>query len=183
MARLDEVQHSGPASRLELSSRDQQNVDEWISKAKVSLQVFGDSIPQSYIMDQDPEDSPTSGEDTPENQQELEYAAGFDPSTGISNGRRHTRLRTHSSTSNTLSPYEHAARQSEKPLTVPSEAVPFGLMAGLSLRKYKTGQDIQDSPPASSGIGVANENFFRAGLFYHCSIRRTLITQIVIPVV
>lgn len=169
MARLDEVQQSAPASRVEMSSRDQQTVDEWISKAKVSLQVFGDSIPQSYIMDQDPEDSPTSGEDTPENKQELEYAPGFDPATGISNGRRHARLRTRSSTSNTMSSYEHAARQSEKPLTVPSEAVPFGLMAGLSLRKYKNGQDIQDSPPVSSGIGVANENFFRAGAFCHCT--------------
>ncbi|KAJ7127063.1 hypothetical protein C8R44DRAFT_593328, partial [Mycena epipterygia] len=127
-------------------------VEDWIAKARDSLAEFdgfigigGAGMPKSYLVKEDLEDSGSEDE-----------AAGAD---GAS-----------SDEPKSGGEYEIEVLDSEgeekdsggnaKLATLPSEASPFGLMAGLSLKKSRAeSPEHMDNAPA---LGVANVDFFRS---------------------
>ncbi|KAJ6531716.1 hypothetical protein B0H19DRAFT_1272920 [Mycena capillaripes] len=154
-------------------------VEDWISKARDSLAEFdgfigigGAGMPKSYLVKEDLEDSSSEGENeevgssdepqsgVPEYEIEILDAEGEEVTT---RGRRNQKIRQLSITS-TSTNGERAPKKKdsggEKLATLPSEAVPFGLMADLSLKKSRaeSPEDMESAP----ALGVANANFFRS---------------------
>lgn len=152
-------------------------VEDWISKARDSLAEFGGLIsggmPKSYIVEADPEDSPSENGSDDERQTAGEYeiavVSGDESSEEANEGRqtvRHKRSFASSTGSASGTKKKDSAGPSEKLATLPSEAVPFGLMAGLSLRKGRKRTDSVEADTEAdtengNGLGVANDDFFR----------------------
>ncbi|KAJ7593031.1 hypothetical protein C8J56DRAFT_1023845 [Mycena floridula] len=138
-------------------------VEDWIEKAKDSLNQFGDYIgigglPRSYLLNEDPEDP--SGSDG--NQSDEDNGEGEVPISVISDeedngteGQQTVRHKRSFSSSN-----EKKDSGGEKLATLPSEAVPYGLMAQLALTNNR-GSSGNMEEDQEKGVGVANEDFFR----------------------
>jgi hypothetical protein len=164
MARLDELQRHSTEPTSQTDAANIRIIDEWLSTARQSFQLFDGGIPRRLIVEHDLEDSPTSGEDESEGGQvDPRSIPTQEGSQEIPEGSRQKTVRKHSSTSSFGSHSGSGRRQAEKPLGLPSEAVPIGLMAGMSLRKVReTGDDdVDDESSLHSGVGVANDDFFR----------------------
>ncbi|KAJ7592760.1 hypothetical protein C8J56DRAFT_482308 [Mycena floridula] len=138
-------------------------VEDWIEKAKDSLNQFGDYIgigglPRTYLLDKDLEDP--SGND--ENQSDEDNGEGEIPISVISdeedNGTedRHTVRHKRSVSSSD----EKKDSGGEKLSTLPSEAVPYGLMARLVLTNNR-GSSGNMEENQEKDVGVAKEDFFR----------------------
>lgn len=167
-----------PNSGSTVSADANRAVEDWIAKARDSLAEFGGFIgaglPKSYIVAEDPEDPTISDDD---------WTDAGDDSTGAKDGdfeiavvsedestTEHPKSVAHkrsfgSSTGSGRHPKKKDSGPSEKLATLPSEAVPFGLMAGLSLRNNKkrgSSSEIEDDPDSGKALGVASEDFFRS---------------------
>lgn len=154
------------------------NVAAWISKAKESFAEFegfisgGAGAPKSYFVDRDPEDSP-SEEDGDEQQGNGDYEFAVVDSDGEewnSNLHLHrtkaARRSSGSSVGSNVTRGSSVGKKKENAIklaTLPSEAVPFGLMANLSLRKNRqrgTSAEAEDVLSSNGTVGVANDAFF-----------------------
>lgn len=176
-------------------------VEDWIAKARESLNDFGGFIgiggagmPRAYIVEEDPEDSPSSDDDygTPEDGESQVGEGEYDFAVVDSDGeewnpedsiqRRTSRQRSNASSAGSNhtrpQPRKKDSGTSAKLATLPSEAAPFGLMAGLSLRKHKQQKGGSVEPEVKAepddGLGVANDDFFRTSkLMCTCLLTRS----------
>lgn len=163
------------------------DVEDWIAKARESLAEFGGIIgvglPKSYIVEGDPEDSPSSGEEddymeavqhglpsAPAGEYEFAVVDSDADESGAEATvhRRRSRSSFHSNRSgSSTGTRKKNSGASDKLATLPSEAVPFGLMAELSLRKQRRPGSFDEEGDAdgSKDLGVANDDFFRRSEF------------------
>ncbi|KAJ7494661.1 hypothetical protein B0H11DRAFT_2156005 [Mycena galericulata] len=134
-------------------------VEDWIAKARDSLAEFdgfigigGAGMPKSYLVKEDLEDS-SSGEEGEEggNSDEPKSAAEYEIEVLDSEGEevpqhgQRNKLRQHSvgssnSTNGLRSPKKKDSGGTDKLATLPSEASPFGLMAGSQLEDEQGGK-------------------------------------------
>ncbi|KAH9041647.1 hypothetical protein EDB85DRAFT_2242516 [Lactarius pseudohatsudake] len=136
-----------------------QENSEWIAKARENLEAFGDfirlggsSTARSDLVDQDLEDSSSSDDGHPIDEDSSRSEDELDVDRLSPEIRGTVRERTLSGKG---SPSGRA-----KMVGLPAQASPFGMMATLSVR------NIKPKGPASvisdaSDLGVANEDFFR----------------------
>ncbi|KAF8896253.1 hypothetical protein BD779DRAFT_1433309 [Infundibulicybe gibba] len=160
-------------------------VEDWIAKAKESLEEFGGFIgiggagmPQSYLIQSDLEGSQSSEEEDyvevekdPEtteiggaNDQEYEFAVENSDGETMSQveGISGLTLRHKSSSSSIGTNATGAtggvhARKRDRPAILPREAAPFGLFGDLAL-KAKRGQSAE---PAEKAPGIAGKDYFQ----------------------
>ncbi|KAJ3815156.1 hypothetical protein F5876DRAFT_72296 [Lentinula aff. lateritia] len=167
------------ASATQVSPGANQDVEDWIAKARESLAEFGGfigiggaSMPKSYIVEQDPESLSDSGGDTdssldaPRSNGEYEFAVvddeGEERSPQGSEIKRPMGKRLSSSSAGSISGFKKK-ESTGKSVTIPNEAVPFGLMAELSyknIRERGSNSEVETDEPGAE-TGVANANFFR----------------------
>jgi hypothetical protein len=164
-----------PSSPGSLKPVPKPDVEEWIAKARESIEAFGGFIgaggagmTKSYLVDEDPEDSRSSGDDAYEFA--VEYEDGetveIDDHDARQQGRSTSREMQSVSGSSVGSGFhtrDSSGSGTQKLVTLPSEASPFGLIANLSLKHRKR----RSSPSAEDedDVGVANEDFFRPSMF------------------
>ncbi|KAF9046910.1 hypothetical protein BDZ89DRAFT_979127 [Hymenopellis radicata] len=149
------------------------NITAWISKAKESFAEFdgflngGAGAPQSYFVDRDPEDSPAEEDvdnlDDGDDDDDYEFAVvaseGEEVSGDLMQKSSKVRRSSRSSVGSNLTRGSAGGRKQEaakKSSTVPNEAVPFGLMANLSIRKTRQ----RGASAEAEDVGVANDGFF-----------------------
>jgi hypothetical protein len=151
------------------------DVEEWIAKARESIEAFGGFIgaggpgmSKAFFVDEDPEDSESSGDGAYEFA--VEDADGEpigSPSVAGQSSRSASRkVRSCSDSSNgSLHRQEsNGSSGTQKLAILPSEAAPFGLIAGLALkhRRKKNHPPVEDDDE----VGIANEDFFRSMSWY-----------------
>lgn len=160
------------------------DMEDWIGKARESLAEFGGfigiggaSMPKSYIVEQDPEGSDDSGGDSDADNQEdsrndgeYEFAIvddeGEEWSPQDTKPSRTSNKRLSGSSAGSFS----ASKKKDpagKSVTIPSEAVPFGLMAELSYKKQtkrQSSSEVEMEEPETE-TGVANADFFRPSTY------------------
>lgn len=149
------------------------DVEEWIAKARESIEAFGGfigaggaSLTQDYLVDEDPEDAGSSGDDYGfeiVREDEEGEASGA----SVSEHDSHDAVLVHTagseyrrSTSREGGPAKKTSGgATQKLASLPSEATPFGLIANLALKnpKRKNSPDVE----GEDAVGVANEDFFR----------------------
>ncbi|KAF8920252.1 hypothetical protein CPB85DRAFT_1429060 [Mucidula mucida] len=151
-------------------SETNKNITDWISKAKESFAEFdvflngGAGAPQSYFEDRDAEDSPVEDDvdNLDDDDDDYEFAVVASDGEDMSgNAMKSSRVRrsSRSSVGSNLTRGSASGRKQEvtkKSAMVPNEAVPFGLMANLSIRKTRqrgASAEVED-------VGVANDGFF-----------------------
>jgi len=151
------------------------DVEEWIAKARESIEAFGGFIgaggagmTKSYLVNEDPEDSGSSEDDAYEFA--VEYEDGgtveIDSHGSRQQGRSTSREIQSVSVSSVGSSFhkrDSSNSGTQKLVTLPSEASPFGLIANLSLkhRRRRSSLIAEDK----DNVGVANEDFFRPSVF------------------
>ncbi|KAF9256333.1 hypothetical protein L218DRAFT_975415 [Marasmius fiardii PR-910] len=175
-----------PSSEI-MTTEKNKVVEDWIIKARESLAEFGGfigigSLPKKYIMKEDPEDSPSSGEEGGDDSEAEDHASGdgYEFAVVDSDGEGSPKLQTdikrrtssrsrrgsHSSGGDSAHPHRKHNADTEL-ATIPSEAAPFGLMAKMSLKSGRGASveaeelgipEVNDDEGVS---GVANVDFFR----------------------
>jgi hypothetical protein len=180
--RLSEAPEGGPGPETDRA------VEDWIAKAKGSLAEFGgfigiagSGVQKSYLVEQDPEDDPSSGDDendtaeTMNNQNaEFEIAVETDDlgeDEERSNLARRSARRSRLSNSSAGSVGTRMMKKDsggEKLAILPSEAVPFGLMAELSLRKNRESSVDPEEPEeeSKSNVGIVRNDYFRSSTLH-----------------
>ncbi|KAK0469828.1 uncharacterized protein EV420DRAFT_69089 [Desarmillaria tabescens] len=152
-------------------------IEAWISQARSSFAEFEGFIsiglPKSYVVDHDPEDSSEEDVDVSHDEEGgYEFAVvdsdaeGWTPD-AIENRKKNSRRRSSgSSVGSNVTRASTGARKKDsgdKLATLPSEAVPFGLMAGLSLKKnrHRGGSvEAEEHGDDKANVGVASDEFF-----------------------
>jgi hypothetical protein len=168
-----------PADQSTPPQAPEPEVQDWISKARESIEAFGGfigiggaGISKSLLVQREFEDSESSeSEDDFEIEvQNSDGSADADDQDGIDGGKSLQRkpssqLGVRSRSCDRASMSSARKRDSgDKPMNLPSEAVPFGLMANLALRRNRRSNgNLSDND--GENIGVANEEFFRSSQF------------------
>jgi len=169
---LSPLDPSTPSSLIPVPKPD---VEEWIAKARESIEAFGGFIgaggagmTKSYLVDEDPEDSGSSGDDAYEFAVEDEDGETVEINDHAARQQRRPASMEMQSVGGSSVRSGHHKRDSsgsgtQKLVTLPSEAFPFGLIANLSLkhRKRRSSPGVDDE----DDVGVANEDFFRPSTF------------------
>ncbi len=174
-------------------SETNKNITDWISKAKESFAEFdvflngGAGAPQSYFEDRDAEDSPVEDDvdNLDDDDDDYEFAVVASDGEDMSgNAMKSSRVRrsSRSSVGSNLTRGSASGRKQEvtkKSAMVPNEAVPFGLMANLSIRKTRqrgASAEVED-------VGVANDGFFasKSVVLYYRSLLYRLVPQVRVP--
>lgn len=152
------------------------DMEDWIGKARESLAEFGGFIgigggmPKSYIVEQDPEGDSDSGSDSEvghqedsQNDGEYEFAVVDDEGEEWSpQDPRQKRAPTRRLSGSSAGSHS-GSKQAGRSVTIPSEAVPFGLLAGLAYKnqtKRQSSSEVEMDEPETE-TGVANADFFR----------------------
>ncbi|KAJ3971250.1 hypothetical protein EV361DRAFT_912156 [Lentinula raphanica] len=158
------------------------DVEDWIAKARESLAEFGGfigiggaSMPKSYIVEQDPEGLSDSGGDSESGSGDIgdhqsngdyEFAVVDDEGEEFSpqdSDYKRTLGKRMSGSSLGSNAGLKKKDSTGKSVTIPNEAVPFGLMAELSyknVRKQGSNSEAEIDEPEPE-TGVASANFFR----------------------
>jgi hypothetical protein len=158
-------------------------VEEWIAKARESIEAFGGFIgaggagmTKSFLIDEDSESSGDNAYEFALEDEDGETVEIDKYNATDCGGDNETRQKSRSASrevqsvsgSNDLSgPLNRVSSGSgtgtQKLVTLPSEASPFGLIANLSLkqRKRRSNPAVEDE----DDIGIANEDFFRPSAF------------------
>lgn len=161
-----------PDSKVNVDTEANKNIEAWISQARSSFAEFegfiGIGLPKSYVVDHDPEDS--SEEDVGDSHDDeggYEFAVVDDDGEGWTPEIKNTRRRSSgSSVGSNATRASTGARKKDsgdKLATLPSEAVPFGLMADLSLKKNRHrggSMEPDEQGDDKANVGVANDEFF-----------------------
>ena len=143
------------------------DVEEWIAKARESIDAFGGfigaggaSVTQDYLVDEDPEDAGSSGEDYGFETVRENEASGA----SVSEHDSHDSVLVQSTNGDHRSSASKGSKKNscgttQKLVSLPSEAHPFGLIANLALKnpKRRNSPDVE----GEDAVGVANEDFFR----------------------
>ncbi|KIP11212.1 hypothetical protein PHLGIDRAFT_159580 [Phlebiopsis gigantea 11061_1 CR5-6] len=164
--------NASPAASAAAASRSNADVQDWIAKARASIQAFdgyinmgGSSVARSALVadegsdpegehdDDDDADVAVTVEDADD---EAPSGSADDDDNGTDRG--HRRL---SSTS------EQRPKREQRLATIPSPAAPFGLMARMTLehrplRKMKSKSSVGAEDDDEEDVGLANPDFFRA---------------------
>jgi hypothetical protein len=152
-------------------------VKDWISKARESIDAFGGfinmggaGIPKNLLIPEELEDS-ASENDVDDYEIAVEDEDGSDIGEDGLNETNSLKTPPTSARKGSMSSTGAKKKTSkDKPANLPSEAVPFGLMATLALRARKTDNN-QTHSDGENNVGVANEEFFRAsGSHFFCAI-------------
>lgn len=156
-----------------------QVVENWMSKARDSLAEFGGLIGMGgggklnqFIVDRDPE-LISSDEDSDD-----EYGFAIIDSEGnnVQGEQNTTRLLTHRRSTSSIGSDKNRRQDGNASANLPSQAVPFGLMANLSLKAQKVRGDPSEEFPKDSNLqsetlGVARDDFFHtrkdAHIYFH----------------
>lgn len=127
-------------------------MQDWISKARVSIQEFGGLIPASdpHDMDDNSDEDAAAEELSDDDDDESGYATAEDDTSRDVVG------------SPASSTTKRQAAQTTKLKMLPGEDAPYGLMAVLSIRKNARGKSVE--PGSSEAVGVANADFFRPSM-------------------
>lgn len=150
------------------SATSKPDVEEWIAKARESIEAFGGFIgaggagmTQGFLVAKDPEDSSSSGDDAYEFAVEDEDGDTFEidelpDRDGLVHKRRSTSRDKESVGSGTKS---LSGTGTQKLVTLPTGGSPFGLIANLSLkhRRRRSSPGIEEE----DDIGVANDEYFK----------------------
>ena len=127
-------------------------MQDWISKARVSIQEFGGLIPAGNSIDMDDpylSDEGVAAEDYSDD--ESGYATAEDDASR-----------------DVGSPASSTARRQPAQTTplkmLPGEDTPFGLMAALAIRKNAREKSVE--PESSEAVGVASADFFRPSMYW-----------------
>jgi hypothetical protein len=162
---------SSSASRA-ISTISQENL-EWIAKARESLDAFGASIrlgssstAKKDLVDQDLEDSSSSGDEYHLAKESSESEDEFDTGHLSPKARGPGRERK---LSGKTSP------RNAKMVSLPAQTSPFGMMAALSVGKAKAKRPASVASDVSD-LGVANEDFFRTRRCKNCERTTPLTT-------
>lgn len=158
-------------------------IEEWIAKTRENMQelssfILSDAgVPESYIVEEDPEDPPSSGDE--EYHEASDHPNGFghgedrvgwavEDSDGQPSqpheGRPSHRIR-HRSSASSMGTTRSTGRKKnggdhDKPANLPVPAAPFGLFGRIGLQLSTSGQGA-DEESEDTGAGIANEHFFK----------------------
>jgi hypothetical protein len=162
-------------------------IEDWIAKTRENMQelsficVGGAGAPESYVRDEDYEDSDSSSGDDPfvdasegpddEYDNDHYEVAVQDPDGGQYTGPsliiRHKSSASSMGTSKSGATHntqrkKHSGNK-EKPASLPVEASPFGLFGNLALKspRPRSRNPSEFDEEEDRGAGIANENFFR----------------------
>lgn len=124
-------------------------MQDWISRARVSIQEFGGLIPAGDPTDAD--DAYLSDE------AEEEYS---DDESGYATAEDEASRDMGSPASSTAKKQQ---AQTTKLKMLPGEDAPYGLMAALSIRKSVREKSVE--PESSEAVGVASAGFFRSSMY------------------
>ncbi|KAF7965459.1 hypothetical protein HWV62_43471 [Athelia sp. TMB] len=148
------------------SATSKPDVEEWIAKARESIEAFGGLIgaggagaTQGFLQDQDPDDSWNESDDN-SSPVEGEDRASVDPDErGDDERPGHVRSPSTGQESVASGSKSSAATWTQKPVMLPHGSSPFGLMANLSLKHGKR----QPSPGIAEeeDVGVASDQYFK----------------------
>lgn len=127
-------------------------MQDWISKARVSILEFGGLIPAGDPTDAD--DSYVSDEGAAAE----EYS---DDESGYATAEDETTRDVGSPASSTT---KRQAVQTTSLKMLPGEDTPYGLMAALAIRKHAREKSVE--PESSEAVGVANADFFRPSMYW-----------------
>lgn len=135
-------------------SRNQADVQDWVAKARESVEASGGYIAPTYrnsVEESDSDDSDSYGEAD----RDSEYSEQGD--------------RFDEAPSNHDSPEDGnkdggKRKDTEKLATVPSPVTPVGLMANLSLRRSRLTKGA-NTEVENDGVGMARDDYFKAGKF------------------
>lgn len=128
-------------------------MQDWISKARVSIQEFGGLIPAGDPITIDIEDPYVSDEAVAE-----EYS---DDESGYATAEDETSRDVGSPVSSTT---KRQAAQTTSLKMLPGEDTPYGLMAALAIRKNAREKSVE--PESSEAVGVASADFFRPSMYW-----------------
>jgi hypothetical protein len=156
------------------------DVEEWIAKARESIEAFGEFIgaggvemTKDFLVDQDPENSGGSDDDDAYEiaiedeegeaaalEELLADSAGTDNDGGYQGRSSSSNISGHSGGSGGPKKKLSNGQASPKLVIIPGEAAPFGLIASLALktRRRRSSGSVDDE----DDVGVANEDFFRS---------------------
>lgn len=153
-------------------------IEDWIAKTRENMQeldsfILSDaSVPESYLLEEDPEDPPSSDEE--EYSDPPEHPNGFghgddrvgwaveDHDGQISQpqeGRPSQRIR-HRSSASSMGTTRSAGKTHDKPANLPVPAAPFGLFGNMMLQSSASERGANDDGD-DTGAGIANEHFFK----------------------
>lgn len=127
-------------------------MQDWISRARVSIQEFGGLIPAGDPTD--PDDPYVSDEGAAAE----EYS---EDESGYATAEDETSRDIASPASSTT---KRQAAQATKLKMLPGEDAPYGLMAALAIRKNAREKSVE--PESSGAVGVANADFFRPSMYW-----------------
>ena len=131
-------------------------MQNWISKARVSIREFGGLIPATDSNDmEDPNHSDEDATAEELSDDESGYATAEDDTSKDVLG------------SPASSTTKRQAAQKTQLKLLPEEDAPYGLMAVLSIRKNAREKSVE--PESSEAIGVASAAFFRPSMSYLAS--------------
>lgn len=126
-------------------------MQNWISKARISIQEFGGLIPVG-----DPTDA-----DDPYDSDEGAVEEYSDDESGYATAEDETSRDAASPASSTT---RRQAGQTTKLKMLPGEDAPYGLMAVLAIRKSAREKSVE--PESSEAVGVASADFFRPSMYW-----------------
>lgn len=154
------------------------DVEEWIAKARESIEAFGEFIgaggvemTKNFLVDEDPENSGGSDDDA--------YEFALEDEDGETTPIEESHVKEqHGAGQNGVATAGAVSGQkrkspngAEKLVILPGEAAPFGLIASLALKVGKRRDSGEASPEDDDEVGVASGDFFRSMLvFIHVNI-------------
>jgi hypothetical protein len=144
-------------------------IEDWIAKTRENMQelsficVGGAGAPESYVRDEDYEDSDSSSGDDPCVVDASDGGQCTWPSLIIRYKSSASSLGTSLSGATHNTQRKKHSGDKEKPASLPVEASPFGLFGNLALKspRPRSRNPGEIDEEEDRGAGIANENFFR----------------------
>lgn len=126
-------------------------MQDWISKARISIREFGGLIPAT---------DPNNMDDSYHSDEAAEEELSDDES-GYATAEDDTSKDMLGSPASSIT--KRQAGQGTKLKLLPGEEAPYGLMAVLSIRKSAREKSVE--PESSEAVGVASADFFRPSMY------------------
>ncbi|KAG7451107.1 uncharacterized protein BT62DRAFT_926762 [Guyanagaster necrorhizus] len=160
-----------PDSNLNVDTEANKKIEAWIAQARSSFAEFegfiGIGLPKSFVVDHDPEEDVNRDDEGGYEFAIVDSdAEGWTPEAIESRKKDLRRRSSGSSVDSNATRASTGTRKKDsgdKLATLPSEAVPFGLMADLSLKKNRhrgSSVEAEEHGGDKANVGVANDEFF-----------------------
>lgn len=145
-------------------------LDNWVAKAKESIQEFGSliamgeaSLPKDFVMEKDEEDAGSTDEEYVDAEEpdkdDGPYNITIEDQTTEPMSERKIQHKSSASSMDTRASGQKRKIQA-KPASLPVEAAPFGLFGNMMLKSPKSRDASVEPEEEYKGPGIANENFF-----------------------